>query len=227
MIKNLCLIFIVGFLFGILNLSDAMMLNISTDKAEYYTTEEINISITIIPSNKGVYGYVYLSKINGSIENLVYYPRGCSACGLKKSPLTSTFHKKFNKKFEEEGIYEIYGEIEDAESYEKNFTALKIIVKEKNKANKAIEKNITNNTTKKAANAIINITTTNITKDAKENATKYVTKNLTYENVSENKSVTKEAITSATVNLTYEKEIIWEKIKTTIIYFLLHFFHYF
>lgn len=202
--KIFFIIFII--LFGILiSTATASILNISIDKKECYVGEEVNIDITIIPNLKGVYGYVYISKINGSIEELVNYPRGCSACGMRKSPLTSYFHKTFNKKFQEKGIYEIYGGIEDVDMEERNFTSIQIIVKEREnkeiKNKTADEKDLKNISDNANNNSSYNV-----------NATADHNNNTYYNNISK-------------INLTTEEieKILEEEKKISIINFIIKF----
>lgn len=216
-IKNLYFeIFVIAFLFGILNLglnlSEGMMINISTDKSECYVGENVTINVTIIPDKKGVYAFVSLSKINGSIENLIYYPRGCAACGLKRSPLTSFLHRQFYKKFDEKGIYEVFGEIESADDNERNSTSLRIIVKE-NVTDKIEE----SNTNKSNYGNILEENFSNKTNTTTNNTTTNATINLSNKTrINEISNKIKEIITDK----------IYKKIKTKIIYFTLKFIYW-
>ncbi|MFN3527718.1 MAG: hypothetical protein ACK4YO_01280 [Candidatus Altarchaeaceae archaeon] len=138
-------IFIFLFLFGILISveSSEIYLNITSDKYECYVGEEVNINITINPGFKGVYCVVYLLNPDGVMEELINYPRGCSACGVKKSPINFHFNKVLKKKFMREGIYEIFGEIEDVNYQERKYESIKIIVKEQE--NKTTENELKEN----------------------------------------------------------------------------------
>lgn len=128
LVLGLALIFISILISGI---SGAESIVISVDKTECFVFDEVNINVTIIPGSGGSYAYVSLVRINGSQETLFSHQKGCRTCGTYKPPLTSKILKEFKKNFTEPGVYEVWGEVTNANSYERNFTKVFILVKEK------------------------------------------------------------------------------------------------
>jgi len=114
-------------------LSCAQFINISVDKSECFVFEEVNINVSIIPNPNGGYVYISLAQVNGSDELLFSQQPGCRACGAFKPPLTSETLKKFKKNFTYPGVYKVWGEISDANTYKRNLSEVTILVKEKNK----------------------------------------------------------------------------------------------